>query len=86
MRPEIGQADRDVVNFCMAKRLAGYDWAEIEAWVWRVYLRYGLSYALEFHEWVEEAKGIWLSGLRASRTRVLVLYLAIKLASHSPLK
>ena len=47
----------------MAKRLAGYDWTEIEAWVWRVYLRYGLSYAPEFHEWVEEAKGIRPQGL-----------------------
>lgn len=59
------QLHRDVVQFCIAKRLAGYDWEYIEACMWRVYLLYALSYAPEFHEWLDEAKAIRLGGLRA---------------------
>lgn len=60
------QLHRDVVSFCCTKRRAGYDWPEIEAWVWMHYLHYGLSYAHEFKGWLDEAKQRALrSGLRA---------------------
>lgn len=50
------QLHRDVVSFCCTKRIAGHDWPDIEAWVWATYLLYGLSYAHEFTEWIDEAK------------------------------
>lgn len=57
------QLHRDVVHYGLTKRLAGYAWTDIEASVWRHYLYYGLSYAHELHDWIEEAR------TRAARSR-----------------
>ena len=58
------QLHRDVVEFCISQRLLGLSWLEIEALVWRTYLNYGLSFACEFHDWINEAKAKRI-GMRA---------------------
>jgi hypothetical protein len=50
------QLHQDVVEYCCHLAEHGLTWDQIDASVWMRYRLYAFSYALELHEWVDEAK------------------------------